>query len=223
MMICVWHRAAQMLICLSEPSWQLTAKQCGQAACQGLYSFTGHHYHRITVREGCKIENRLNLGHCPNRREGGPKDCPNVPTLILNLIFNIINSNVVQHNSNVVQHTSNVVTLIEDESSKPSSPLFLFSLKYLYFCYQKMTLKKIKLASQVLGEGGRSGRLGQCPKFNRFSILQPSLSVFGNPIPDKLGNSKTSTKLKYELPCFKISQTQAKLVYNSSRAQFKIL
>ena len=73
------------------------------------------------IREGCKIENRLNLGHCPNRREGGPKDCPNVPTLILNLIFNIINSNVVQHNSNVVQHTSNVVTLIEDESSKPSS------------------------------------------------------------------------------------------------------
>ena len=73
------------------------------------------------IREGCKIKNRLNLGHCPNRREGGPKDCPNVPTLILNLIFNIINSNVVQHNSNVVQHTSNVVTLIEDESSKPSS------------------------------------------------------------------------------------------------------
>ena len=88
-----------------------------------------------SLREGCKIENRLNLGHCPNRREGGPKDCPNVPTLILNLIFNIINSNFVQHNSNivqhnsnvvqhtsnVVQHTSNVVTLIEDESSKPSS------------------------------------------------------------------------------------------------------
>ena len=29
--------------------------------------------------------------------------------------------------------------------------------------------------SQVFGEGGRSGRLGQCPKFSRFSIWQPSL------------------------------------------------
>ena len=34
------------------------------------------------LREGCQIENRSNLGHCPNTREGGPKDCPNVPTLI---------------------------------------------------------------------------------------------------------------------------------------------
>ena len=29
--------------------------------------------------------------------------------------------------------------------------------------------------SQVLGEGGRSWRLGQCPKFSRFLIWQPSL------------------------------------------------
>ena len=41
------------------------------------------------VREGCKIENRSNLGHCPNRREGGPKDCSNVPTLISKLKCNM--------------------------------------------------------------------------------------------------------------------------------------
>ena len=35
------------------------------------------------VREGCKIEKRLNLGHSPTRRAGGLKECPSVPTLIL--------------------------------------------------------------------------------------------------------------------------------------------
>ena len=41
------------------------------------------------LREGCKIKNRLNLGHCSNRREGGLKDCANVPTLIFNLKFSM--------------------------------------------------------------------------------------------------------------------------------------
>ena len=26
------------------------------------------------LREGCQIGNRSNLGHCPTRREGGPKE-----------------------------------------------------------------------------------------------------------------------------------------------------
>ena len=37
----------------------------------------------------------------------------------------------------------------------------------------------IEIRVPSFGEGGRSGRLGQCPKFSRFLILETSLSQEG--------------------------------------------
>ena len=148
-----------MLILLQNQSENYTFSNC----------FLSNYKLWKLVREGFQIKKVWNLGHCPNRREGGLKNCPIVPTLILNQNFNIM----------FVSNSINVVQLNHHHQPSPFSPHHLFFL-FKILLYQKTAFLKFKLVSQVLGEGGRSGRLGQCPKFNRFSILQPSLISFEN-------------------------------------------
>ena len=73
----------------------------------------------VFVRERCKIKNRLNLGHCPNREGGGLTDNQYVPTLILIFRFKQ------KMNQNVLKHVLNEIFIITPPPPLYSTLLYL--------------------------------------------------------------------------------------------------
>ena len=63
----------------SFPNKILSKVNRSLATCQGHKHWWPQQCYNGPFREGCQIENRSNLGHCPNRREGGPKEWPECP------------------------------------------------------------------------------------------------------------------------------------------------
>ena len=58
------------------------------------------------------------------------------------------------------------------------APAYSVSTAQKFIEVQFTRYSNLKKGSQGPGEGGRSGRLGQCPKFSRFLILEASLICY---------------------------------------------